>query len=1298
MKLNKRALFLALGLILPASASTYTWQVAGTTDNWSTSGADANWFVDAGTTLSPWADANDAVFSAATGETVVLSGTVAPTTTTVGSSNGNWTFNGTGVLGGAGTLVKNGTGTLTLANTTANTFGGGTTINGGTLSIGAGGTGAATSTVSALGTGTVTVNSGAALKLWIKNDNAYTAPWTYANALSVNGGTLFSEDGVNLLSGNIAVGASGITLGAKWNGKDIILTGAMTGTAPLIAQRAPGGGGEANATVLLRGNNSALNGTVTVNSGILAVDGNQNFNRLKNNAAVTVNNTGTFEIRGVNALPSATNAVDVTVAAGGLLRVKTGGDANATTYGANGSSHAHLRNIVLNGGTMSLEYYGTGSAYDGESFLLNGSFTVGGTAASTVQIGANTTTATQGIALAGTTAHVFTVADATSSTASDLTIAAELQNSDSGAGALTKDGLGTMTLTGANSYTGLTTISAGTLVLGGPSKLSSSSGIVVNSGAAFQIDTAGKTLAAVTVNDTAALGLAAATGATTTVTGALAFGGAAATVNVTPSNRLQIGEVYDLATAGSITGTPAFTTVFPAGSRAAGTTAINGNKLQLTISAGTGTLVWNNAANTGVWDLNTTANFNNGGSSDVFKTSDAVTFDDTIGAGTRNITVTGALSPSQITVNNSSGDYTLAGAGSLTGGGTLVKTGSSTLTLGSVVYGLNGAVTAGGTGTFDLGAKTITPSSLTLAGATLTNGTVSLAGNVDVQAGTSTAIITGSGTLTKTTSGTATLNAANTYTGGTTISGGTLVAATGNALGTGASTINAGSTLNLDVSYGLANTMTVNGGKVAVKRGTTFTVDSPTLVFSGTGGTLTSYTGTGDTATIQGFDVNSTDIQVNTASTASIDSGLVISTRTYGFRFDVNGTGNLAFAGPITGGGSAGGAVNAGTMIGTDSTAVWKRGTGNLTLTGVSTFTAGTGVPVTSIQEGSLTLSGGDNRLPASSAVYLGNTANTSGKLVLDGVAQTITGLTNIGTGTASAVVGASAATSTLTVNNTNDYVFAGSVGGATPNEKNVAIVKSGVGKLTLSGTNTYSGDTTVTGGILSLGAPSLGDASNLRVSDGSVLDLNFSGTDTVGKLYINGAETTAGTWGTSLSGATFKDDIHFTGTGILNVTGVSAAAYDTWATLKGLDSSNNGKTQDPDNDGKTNYEEFAFDGDPKSGATGGKTVVKVATVNGQSVLTLTMPIRANAVFPGPVNPGELVSASVDGVTYHIQAGADLVTFPFGVDQVFGTDVTSGLPANLPTLTPGWTYRSFYVPGSDPSGNPYIFMRAKVTE
>lgn len=1270
---------LTVGLASSSLAGSFVWQNSGPTDNWSTAGADTNWFVDGGATLTAWADSNAAVFAGATGETVVLTGTVAPTTTTV-NDNGNWTLGGAGVLGGTGSLIKNGTGTLTLANTVANTYAAGTTINGGTISLGTGGTGAATSTVGALGAGPVAVNGGT-LKLWLNNSNAANAPWVIPNAVTVNGGTILGEDGIHSIGGPVTVGAGGATFSAKWGGKTLAFTGGISGAGDVVIRRAADGGGEAAATVIYNGA-TTYTGNTTVTSGILQVDGNQNFNRLRNNAPVVVNG-GAFEIRGVNSLPSAANSVDVTANQDATVRVVSGG---STAIGAGGSSHGHLRNVVLNGAIISLEYSGGGFAYNGDSFQLNGGLTVGGTVPSRVNIGANTNSSVQGIALGGTTAHVFTIADATANENVDFIVNGELEDSDGGAGALTKEGLGTMSLTFPNTYTGATLINAGGIVLAGNGSLTSA--VTVNATGSFGIQTPGKTLPALTVNTGAALALPAATGGTTTVTNALTFG-AGAVVGVTPilNSSATVGAVFDLVTAGSVSGTATFNTLLPVTSRVTGTTALNGNKLQFTVTTAGANLVWNGG--TGVWETAGAPNFLNGAVSDSFRLYDAVTFNDSIGAGDHTVTLTGVLTPSAITVNNSTGNYTFDGAGSIIGG-SLTKSGTSNLVLGgTATYGLTGAVTVAG-GTLDLGAHVLgSASTLVLDGGTLANGTLSAGSTFDVRSGTSTAILAGSGVLTKSTAGTVTLNAVNTFTGGAVISGGTLVAATNQAIGTGATTVNAGGTLQLDTAYSLRNTMTVNGGTVSIKKGTNFHIDPPTLVISGTGSRITSHEGTGTTASIDGFDVNSTDVRVETGTTnALIDSSVVIGTNIYGIRFDVNGTGELTVAGPITGTGAAAGAVETGTLVGTDITAVWKRGTGTLTLTGASTFTASaTPNPgATAIQDGVLRLSGGADRLPVTSAVYLGATSNTNGKLVLDGISQTITGLAVTGTGTTNAVVGGSTTLSTLTVNNTNDYVYSGAVGGAGPNENSLAIAKSGTGTLTLSGVYSHAGDTTVSGGKLILGTATLSDEADVRLNGTGVIELPAGANDTVAELWIDGVPKATGTWGSPTSAATNKD-AHFSGTGIVTVLSTGTPpAYVNWANDQGLILGENaGKGDNPDQDGLNNLGEFAFNDDPRSSSSSGKVVSKVVA----GVATLTLPVRQDAGTFQVAGDGKGVLSSVGGeVRYRIQASTDLVNWTLGVSELTPA-VTAGLPTPLPA---GWTYRTFQVP----AGNPKVFLRAKV--
>ncbi len=233
-------------------------------------------------------------------------------------------------------------------------------------------------------------------------------------------------------------------------------------------------------TMLLNGQNTYTAGSV-VDAGILAVDGNQQSNRLTNNHAVTVNG-GAFEIRGVNALPTAGNAVDVTVNAGGSLNVVSGGSA---AIGSGGESHGHVRNLNLNGGSVNLSYSGIGSAYNGESLQLNGTVTVGGSAASTIQSSGNTSNS--GIALAGN--RTFTVNDVTGNGASDLIVSAELENTDTSPGddGFTKGGAGTMELTVANSYSGVTNVQQGTLKLGASGSIASSSQIILGANTTLDV-------------------------------------------------------------------------------------------------------------------------------------------------------------------------------------------------------------------------------------------------------------------------------------------------------------------------------------------------------------------------------------------------------------------------------------------------------------------------------------------------------------------------------------------------------------------------------------------------------------------------------------------------------------------------------------------------------------------------------------------------------------------------------------------------------------------------------------------
>ncbi len=100
-----------------------------------------------------------------------------------------------------------------------------------------------------------------------------------------------------------------------------------------------------------------------------------------------------------------------------------------------------------------------------------------------------------------------------------------------------------------------------------------------------------------------------------------------------------------------------------------------------------------------------------------------------------------------------------------------------------------------------------------------------------------------------------------------------------------------------------------------------------------------------------------------------------------------------------------------------------------------------------------------------------------------------------------------------------------------------LAVRKSGTGKWVLTGTNTYTGNTRVDGGILSISNPFLADASDVQIFGGA-LDLNFPAAtpDTIDEFFLAGVPQAMGTWGAvGNASATFQTPF-ITGTGILNV------------------------------------------------------------------------------------------------------------------------------------------------------------------
>jgi autotransporter-associated beta strand protein len=176
-----------------------------------------------------------------------------------------------------------------------------------------------------------------------------------------------------------------------------------------------------------------------------------------------------------------------------------------------------------------------------------------------------------------------------------------------------------------------------------------------------------------------------------------------------------------------------------------------------------------------------------------------------------------------------------------------------------------------------------------------------------------------------------------------------------------------------------------------------------------------------------------------------------------------------------------------------------KAGTGLLALRGISTLVG----PI-SIQNGTVELANGNNRLPVTSSVILGEGA-TSGTLQLGNSvsarSQTLASLTTSGTGTANQVVGAHGTNfPVLTINNPSDVTYNGILGGPTANNNRINFAKGGSGTLTLSGTHTYFGTTTVTLGTLLLTGQSPAAIGAVSITGGKLAGTgSIGGTVTIG-------------------------------------------------------------------------------------------------------------------------------------------------------------------------------------------------------
>ena len=355
-----------------------------------------------------------------------------------------------------------------------------------------------------------------------------------------------------------------------------------------------------------------------------------------------------------------------------------------------------------------------------------------------------------------------------------------------------------------------------------------------------------------------------------------------AVFNATPTVTVDVGNIvagtYPLMVVGgtapvavpALNWSPAARQGTLSGSLVWGGSGFNANTLVLTVTGNSSEpLSWNSGGSgSGTWDINDSTNliWHDATATPAYyqqsAVGDQVVFDDVSGdiAAPTIVTLNSIVTPASFTVNNSTYPYTISGSGAIAGGTGLSKSGGSTLTLSTVnTYSGNttisgGGLTIGGAGQLGGGSY---------AGAITNSGAFTYNSSA---AQTLSGVISGTGTLTQQGPGTLFLYGANTFGGGTYINSGTLEMDSTNALGTGAILDNA--SLSLNAAGTLTNTITGTGTVAQNNTGTTTL--SPTNSYMG--GTLVNK-GTLKIANGMALGTPSGSVLATVASGASLDLG-----------------------------------------------------------------------------------------------------------------------------------------------------------------------------------------------------------------------------------------------------------------------------------------------------------------------------------------------------------------------------------------------------------------------------------------
>lgn len=397
-----------------------------------------------------------------------------------------------GVISGSGSLGQSGAGTLTL--TGAETYTGSTAINAGTLALSGNGSIASSSGVGVAhgasfdisaasnGASIASLSGGGSVNLGNQILTLTQASGNFGGVISGNGGVTLASGTQTLSGANTYTGSTTIDSNATLTLAGSLASGSVIDHGVLNVSANAAGASMANlggdgvvvlGSTLTLGSGS-FSGTIKGTGTLVLTGGDTTLTGVNTYSGGTAIDNGTLSVASDASLGATSGALSFN---GGTLNISGHaftGTARAITLGSNGGA----LDIADAGNTFTLGQSLSGSGALGKAgagtlVLIGNSSYGGGTSisAGTLQLGNGGTTGSVTGNIANNGMLVFDRSDAVS-----------FDGVISGSGSLTKQGNGSLTLTGANSYTGVTSINAGTLQIGNGGSSGAVAGNIVNDG------------------------------------------------------------------------------------------------------------------------------------------------------------------------------------------------------------------------------------------------------------------------------------------------------------------------------------------------------------------------------------------------------------------------------------------------------------------------------------------------------------------------------------------------------------------------------------------------------------------------------------------------------------------------------------------------------------------------------------------------------------------------------------------------------------------------------------------------